>query len=131
MEENEAEEEIPEISFHAILGITTPKTMRLVGKMGQSTITILVDSGSMHNFLNSKVAEKLGIYPTKKGEFSVQVADGSKMKSEGLCEGTLISVQKIDFHVDFYLLEVEGCDAIFGTQWLKKLGPIIWEFNEL
>lgn len=67
----------------------------------------------------------------KKGEFSVQVADGNKMKSEGICEGTPILVQKIEFQVDFFLLQVEGCDAIFGTQWLKKLGPIIWEFNEL
>ncbi|KAJ0007428.1 hypothetical protein Pint_29563 [Pistacia integerrima] len=79
----------------------------------------------------SRVSYKMGIYPTKKGEFSVQVADGNKMKSEGLCDRLPILVQKVQFHMDFYLLPVEGCDAIFGTQWLKNLGPIIWEFNEL
>ncbi|KAJ0028475.1 hypothetical protein Pint_35255 [Pistacia integerrima] len=105
--------------------------MRFFGKIGDSMVTILVDSGSTHNFLNSKLATKMGIYPTKKGEFLVQVADGNKMKSEGLCERLPILVQKVQFHVDFYLLPVEGCDAIFGTQWVKNLGPIIWEFNEL
>ncbi|KAF5460502.1 hypothetical protein F2P56_020366 [Juglans regia] len=129
--EEEEEEEIPEISFHAISGTSAPETMRLFEKIRQSIVTILVDTESTHNFLNSKVAEKLGLNPTKKGEFYVQVVDGYKMKSEGICEGTSISVQKIEFQVDFFLLQVEGCDAIFRTQWLKKLGPITLEFNEL
>lgn len=129
--EEEEEEEILEISFHAILGNATPQTMHFFGKIGDSVVTILVDFGSTHNLLNSKLATKMGIYPTKNREFSVQVADGNKMKSEGLCENLPISVQRVQFHMDFFLLPVEGCDAIFGTQWLKRLGPIIWEFNEL
>ena len=40
-------------------------------------------------------------------------------------------MQRVQFHVDFFLLPVEGYDAVFGTQWLKELGPINWEFNEL
>ena len=91
-EEEEEEEEIPEISFHAISGNAAPQTMRFFGKIEDSVVTILVDSGSTHNFLNSKLATKMGIYPTKKGEFSVEVADGNKMKSEGLCKNLLISV---------------------------------------
>lgn len=89
-------------------------------------VTILVDSGSTHNFLNSKLATKMEIYPTKNGEFSVQVADGNKIKREELCENLPISVQRVQFHVSFFLLLVEGCDAVFGTQWLKRLGQIIW-----
>ncbi|XP_020587083.1 uncharacterized protein LOC110029232 [Phalaenopsis equestris] len=129
--EEEAEEKILEISFHAISGNTTHQTMRFFGKIGDFGVTILVDSGSTYNFMNSKLATKMRIYPAKKEEFSVQVADGNKMKSEGLCEKLPILVQKVQFHVEFYLLPVEGCDAVFETQWLKKLDPIIWEFNDL
>ncbi|KAA8520977.1 hypothetical protein F0562_011650 [Nyssa sinensis] len=63
----EEEEDIPEISFHAILGNAAPQTMRFVGKIGDSMVRILLDSGSTHNFLNSQLGTKMGIYPTKKG----------------------------------------------------------------
>lgn len=129
--EEEAKEDIPEISFNALSGNTTPQTMWFLGKPGNSVISIWVDSGSTHDFLNPKIATKQGIFQTKKGEFSVLVANGSKMKSEELCENLHIFVQKVQFDVDFFLLPVEGCDAVFGTQWLKQSGKIVWEFNEL
>ena len=31
----------------------------------------------------------------------------------------------------FYLIELEGCDAILGAQWLKTLGPITWNFETI
>ncbi|XP_022888557.1 uncharacterized protein LOC111404064 [Olea europaea var. sylvestris] len=105
--EEELETNIPEISFHAISGTSNPRTIRLLGKIGGIPITILIDSGSTHNFLNSKVASKVGIKATKPGAFLVQVANGNKMKSEGLCKSTCFTVQKIDFQVDVFLLPVE------------------------
>lgn len=32
---------------------------------------------------------------------------------------------------DGFLLPLEGCDAILGTQWLRELGPIWWDFAKL
>ncbi|XP_022863881.1 uncharacterized protein LOC111383916 [Olea europaea var. sylvestris] len=128
--EEELETNIPEISFHAISGTSNPRTIRLLSKIGGILITISIDSDSTHNFLNSKVASKVGIKATKPGEFSVQVVNGNKMKSEGLCESTCFIVQKIDFQVDVFLLPVEGCDAIFGIQWLDTLGDVTFDFRE-
>jgi hypothetical protein len=33
--------------------------------------------------------------------------------------------------VDFYVLPLGGCDVVLGTDWLKKLGTIEWNFQEL
>lgn len=35
------------------------------------------------------------------------------------------------FSIDFLLLDLEGCDAVLGMQWLCTLGPIWWGFAKL
>jgi hypothetical protein len=35
------------------------------------------------------------------------------------------------FTVDFYILQLEGCEVVLGTQWLRILGPIRWDFEML
>jgi hypothetical protein len=49
----------PEISLHALTGWSTPRTMRIEGRVGNHTLTVLIDSGSTYNFINSKIAEEL------------------------------------------------------------------------
>jgi hypothetical protein len=74
------EEEIPEISLHAMGGTPNPQTM----------VAVLVDSGSTHNFLNEDVAEELGLLPTEATKFEVAVANGEKLSSKGMCKGVRI-----------------------------------------
>lgn len=35
------------------------------------------------------------------------------------------------FVSDFYLLPLEGFDAVLGAQWLITLGPILWDFSRM
>lgn len=35
------------------------------------------------------------------------------------------------FQTDFRLLSLGGCNMVLGIQWLKTLGPIIWDFKNL
>jgi hypothetical protein len=47
-----------EISIHAISGIPTPNTMRIIGTIQQQRVVILVDLGSTHNFLDPSVVKR-------------------------------------------------------------------------
>jgi hypothetical protein len=40
-------------------------------------------------------------------------------------------VQGVSLEIDFYLLPLGGPDAILGAQWLRTLGPILWDFGHL
>lgn len=60
-EVEEYTEETAEVSLHAICGIGTTKTMRVHGSIYGEGLTLLVDSGSTHNFLSNKWATKHGI----------------------------------------------------------------------
>lgn len=41
----------PTISLHALSGISAPATFRLYDFIGSNRLTILIDSGSTHNFI--------------------------------------------------------------------------------
>ena len=42
----------PKISLHAISGTRAPKTMSVKGSLGHVAVSILVDSGNIHNFVS-------------------------------------------------------------------------------
>eukprot|EP00268_Persea_americana_P067414 TRINITY_DN9277_c1_g2_i1.p2 TRINITY_DN9277_c1_g2~~TRINITY_DN9277_c1_g2_i1.p2 ORF type:complete len:157 (-),score=33.25 TRINITY_DN9277_c1_g2_i1:1150-1620(-) len=121
----EVGEETPEISLHAIYGAHVPKMMRVRGNMGKQGITVLVGSGSTHNFLSNNIAKKIGVVPSSEGHLEVAVANGDKLASPGRCKGVNMSLQGGPIILDLYLLPLEGCDAVHGAQWLRPLGPIV------
>ena len=43
----------------------------------------------------------------------------------------LLKLQKVPFAIDFFILPLEGYDVVLGTQWLRTLGPIQWDFEKL
>ena len=127
----EGEEDVPSISLHAISGLQGPRTMRVKGWIGPSKVVLLVDSGSTHNFISPTVASRAGFIPTKERNLDVMVANREKMTSGGVCRGVFIHLGKVLFQVDFYILPIEGCEAVLGAIWLKSLGPILWDFSRL
>ncbi|KAK1582669.1 hypothetical protein Q3G72_017159 [Acer saccharum] len=67
----------PEISFHALTGWSTSKTMRITTKIGHYEVVVLIDSGSTHNFINEKVAVMLHLPVVPTEPFNVKVVDGN------------------------------------------------------
>lgn len=52
--------EAPQISIHAIGGMLYCSTMKIEGAVNNKRLQILIDSGSTHNFLDTKMVERLG-----------------------------------------------------------------------
>lgn len=50
-----------EISMHALTGNIIHHTIRIQGMIKKKAITILIDSGSTHNFLDSGIANRLAV----------------------------------------------------------------------
>ncbi|RRT42622.1 hypothetical protein B296_00027675 [Ensete ventricosum] len=75
----EATEEEPQPTdyvVHALAGYSNPQTMEVGGLLKQQPITILIDTGSTNNFLNSKVAARLALQIEGCKKFDVKVTDG-------------------------------------------------------
>ena len=51
----ESHDSQPIISCHALSGFTAPQTLKVVGFLKKQKVTVLIDSGSTHNFINKKI----------------------------------------------------------------------------
>lgn len=112
------------ISLQALTGTPNPQTMRVRGYLGRLGVTVLMDLGSTHNFLNPQIAFQLGLKPTHIGRMRVIVANGEQLSCTGLCAGVLLWLQGEPFVVDFFILPMDVCEVVLGTQWLRIIGPI-------
>uniref|UniRef100_A0A2N9FIE8 Integrase catalytic domain-containing protein n=1 Tax=Fagus sylvatica TaxID=28930 RepID=A0A2N9FIE8_FAGSY len=130
-EEIEVEENDPEITLNALLGSPAPKTMRVTSNIKQQKAVVLLDIGSTHNFLDWKLAKNLKLTIDTSKTFKVKVANGAVINTKGEIKGLLIEVQGHQFQIDFSLLELGGSGVVLGTQWLRTLGVISWDFEKL
>jgi hypothetical protein len=125
------EHEIPKISLHAISRVQNPHTMRIAGTIRKTRVILLVDTGNTHNFLNTELAERLGLEPDKQMAFEVLVANGERLPSKGKCSAVPVWLGGTLFTLEFFLVDLQGYDSVLGAQWLKMLGPILWDFSSL
>jgi hypothetical protein len=121
----------PGVSLHALTGLCGANTMQLVIHIGDKQLHALVDSGSTHSFIHEVVVYALGLDVVHRPGLSVKVANNERLQSYDVCKATLVHIQGEEFVMYCYTLPLEGFDVILGVQWLKSLGPIVWDFATL
>ena len=62
-----------EIPLHAISGDHAPDTMRVVGQVQETPMTVLLDSRSSHNFISESLARQLELYPVTSLKVQVMI----------------------------------------------------------
>ncbi|KAL5542906.1 hypothetical protein UlMin_010616 [Ulmus minor] len=103
--------QLVEVSLNSVVGLTTPKTMKLKGTIGEQEVVVLIDSGATHNFISLDLVSKIQIPIVKTGAYGVTMGTGAAVRGEGL------------YIVDEFLpLGLGSSEAILGVQWLETLG---------
>ncbi|KAG6647297.1 hypothetical protein CIPAW_07G069300 [Carya illinoinensis] len=95
----------PRISLHPIVGSTSPQTMRICGVIKGHGITVLLHSGSSHNFLNNSLAKAMGLTLQHTQGMKVMVANGEKLDCKGRCDGIKIFFHGTEFTINFFYLK--------------------------
>ncbi|XP_061375386.1 uncharacterized protein LOC133317533 [Gastrolobium bilobum] len=121
----------PQISLHALSGVMIPQTLRFTSYIGKFEMSLLVDGGSTHNFLQPKVVAALNLPMSSDQQFDVMVGNGQILKCEGFCQAVPVQIQQHIFLVDFYVLPIQGADMVLGVQWLQMLGPVVLDYSKL
>lgn len=120
-----------EISLHALKGIANNKIIKVEGRVKEGSLSILIDSGSTHSFLDNSTARKLKCQLTGTPPLSVVVANGNRVLSNSACLGFMWKMQKDEFEADLRLLQLGGCDVVLGVDWMKGVSPISFDFNRM
>lgn len=61
----------------------------------------------------------------------VQLANHDQLVSEGKGQKVKMNIQYFSYSLDLLMLDLAGCDVVLGVQWLKTLGTIAWNFEQL
>ena len=136
MEEDMVEQELVEenepcISVNALAGGQNFQTMRVKGLVGDKIISILIDSGSTHNFVDITLAQSLKCKLDTIAPQAVTVADGNHIPCTQVCKSFQWNMSGQKFVTEAMLIPLGGCDMVLGVQWLSTLGPVKWDFKKL
>ncbi|CAA0840388.1 Unknown protein, partial [Striga hermonthica] len=119
-----------EISIHAMAGTKGPRTMKLPAWLKDRRVTVLVDNGSSHNFINATLSHKLKLPMTTIEPFEVRVANGERLRCSKMYRGVPIKFQGVMVKADLFALPLVGPDVVLGVQWLEGLGDVTTNYRK-
>ncbi|VFQ74686.1 unnamed protein product [Cuscuta campestris] len=134
-EEEEPDEEIEVAanisSLNSMVGVTTPRFLRLTGRREQHRLDVLIHGGSTHNFVHPRAVKKLGLSIEPVTAFRVYVGNGDALCCNQQCRGVSLELQGTSFTVDLYVLQIHGHDVVLGVQWLRLLGRVLHDYDKV
>eukprot|EP00253_Pinus_taeda_P009120 PITA_09120 len=119
------------ISCNALVGITTPQTIKIEGHIKKKKVIVLIDSGSTHNFIHCKIAKELNCFLYLAPKCQVMFASGGTINSSGKCHNIKLSMGDYVLNSLMLSIPMRGIDVVLGVQWLQSLGTIAFNFQEL
>lgn len=90
-----------------------------------------MDSNLTHSFINTALAHRIGLIPTPCLGLIVGVTNGERVPSMGICKEVHLVIDREEFIIDLYTIPLEGYDMVLGCDWLRTLGPMLWDFDRL
>ena len=109
--QEDGNEEI-DISLHVIIRSPNPKTMRVEVKLSGHNFVALIYIGSTHNFIHPGVARRARMKVLKYKPIGVNIANRSRLWSEGSCSDIKLVIQGDQFVTRAYVIQLGGCDMV-------------------
>ena len=128
-EEEDAEEEpqLTKVTVHALAGYSNLQTMKVGGLLKQQSITVLIDTDSTNNFINSNVAVQMALPIKNCSRFDVKVTDGWILKYDRRrpqVKLLLIMRPYQEIITYFVLLPLDDHEAMLRIKWLMALDDV-------
>jgi hypothetical protein len=119
------------VSLHALAGIRHERTMLLPVMIHGERLVALLDTGSTHNFLPAATMHRLALQPTGGDNLRVTVANGDRLRCHGLAQHVPLTIGDEHFTITCAGIDLGCFDFILGVDFLRTLGPILWDFDTL
>lgn len=116
------------ISYNALADSCSTSTLRFTGQVHGKTIQILLDEGSTHNFVQTRVASYLRLPIETTTQFFILVGNGYRLNCSDISRKVPLVIQGQEISVDFHVLPLHGWDMVLGIEWLATLGPVVTDY---
>ena len=119
------------ISCHSLVGIHTPRTLKIKGYIKKRKVIVLIDFGSTHNFIHSKLAKALNYFIYLAPKFQVMIVDGGTTNFLGKFHKSTLTMGDYVLNSPMISITMGGFDVVLGVQWLQSLGTMAFNFIKL
>jgi hypothetical protein len=134
-----AEDEIPvqdntteeKATLASINGVPKYNTFRMRGVLLGQKVSVLIDGGASHNFIDSTLLKRRHIPTVEFEGFKVEVASGSTMPCDRYIPGMKLTLGRHELVQDVYVMDLPDTSIILGVQWLSMLGPITTNYRTM
>ena len=110
-----------ELSINSVVGLSNPGTMKVKGKIKETKVVILIDSGATDNFIAENLVTTLSLPMTETSNYEVILGSRVAVKGKGICNNVEVTVGEWKITNSFFPLELGGVDVILGmhgcTHW--------------
>ncbi|CAH9106149.1 unnamed protein product [Cuscuta epithymum] len=117
------------VSMHALKGQVPTDTIKLIGKVKNNNLTILVDSGSTHSFIDLGAAKKINCEVEITNPLQVTVAGGGQIECNSKCPRLEWEMARHCFAASVRIFPLGGYDMVMGVDLMRKLGPIMLDYD--
>jgi hypothetical protein len=101
--------------------------IKLEGKIINQYVSILIDSGAGHFYINPKIVDILHLEFSSLGKsILVQLATGTKRKIHDMVRGCRIILNGVNTNVDLNIIPLGSYDIIIGMDWLDKNRVVLY-----
>lgn len=121
--------ELSECAYFGTNGKQLIQTMKIEGFVKNQPVRIMLNSGSTHNFKDSRLLKRQGWSVNNIKVFEVMVANEGKLKGQGNCKAIPLKIGGYECTVDLFPLPLGGCDLVLGVQWLSIVSSVLWNFQ--
>lgn len=105
-------------------------TLKLQGKVKNKQISMLLDSGSTHNFISQSLVKACGLKTEPCKPMVVTIANGEKIKCDKQIMNFTWNMSNENFNSRMYVIPLGGYDAVLGVQWMKEVSPMLFDFHK-
>jgi hypothetical protein len=115
----------------SISGVPKYNTFRMRGVLQGQKVSMLIDGGASHNFIDSALLQRRHIPTVEFVGFKVEVAGGNTMPCNKYIPGMKLTLGRHDLVQDVYVMDLPDTNIILGVQWLSTLGPITTNYKTM
>jgi hypothetical protein len=115
----------------SISGVPKYNTFGMRGVLQGQRVSVLIDGGPSHNFIDSTLLQRRHIPTVEFEGFKVEVAGGNTMPCNRYIPGMKLTSGRHDLAQDFYVMDLPDTNIILGVQRLSTLEPITTNYKTM
>jgi predicted aspartyl protease len=101
------------------------------GMINNQTLTILIDLGASHSYIDPKMVESLQLLRNKHGKsWLVQLATGAIRNINDMVKSCLIDMNGLNTKADLNILHLGSYDCLIGMDWLNQHHTLLYCHNK-